>query len=123
MTIDRNAYGRQVDSFETELDAASLQDPERPFHAVFIRAPRIRAVADDVEVVMTLPAAAGGGGSEPVAVRRGSLFATTFHPELTDDVRLHAYFMQHCVAASLGATLPTTPPTTSAAVPAEGGAS
>ena len=107
IVIGRNAYGRQIDSFETDLDASELDvtrptNVSRPFHAVFIRAPRIRSVADDVEVVMTLPAkrgdqALGDQMGEPVAVRRDALLATTFHPELTDDTRLHAYFLERCV--------------------------
>jgi 5'-phosphate synthase pdxT subunit len=106
IVIDRNAYGRQVDSFETELDASALPladgtEAAPPFHAVFIRAPRIRSLADDVEVVMTLPAN-GDEAPEPVAVRRGVLLATTFHPELTDDARLHAYFVERCVAPARG---------------------
>lgn len=106
IVIDRNAYGRQVDSFETDLDASGLSlsggaDSASPFHAVFIRAPRIRSVASDMEVVMTLPAD-GDEAPEPVAVRRGALLATTFHPELTDDARLHAYFVERCVAPAHG---------------------
>jgi 5'-phosphate synthase pdxT subunit len=102
IVIDRNAYGRQIDSFETDLDASALPrgtgtTTAPPFHAVFIRAPRISSLADDVEVVMTLPAS-GGNPPEPVAVRRGALLATTFHPELTDDARLHAYFIERCIA-------------------------
>ena len=88
MTVDRNAFGRQIDSFEADIDAPQLGPT--PYHAIFIRAPRIRRVADDVDVVMALD-------GEPVAVRRDALMATTFHPELTDDLRLHRFFIEHCV--------------------------
>ncbi len=88
MTVDRNAYGRQVDSFETDLRGPALGPA--PFHAVFIRAPRIRRVGKGVQVVLTL-------NGEPVMVRRERLLATTFHPELTADPRLHQYFLDQCV--------------------------
>lgn len=87
MTIERNAYGRQIDSFEAELDPGALGGD--PLHAVFIRAPRIRAVGRDVEVLLRL-------GGEPVAVEYGELTASTFHPELTDDLRLHRRFAERC---------------------------
>ena len=90
MTIERNAYGRQIDSFETDLQGPALGD--EPLHAVFIRAPRIREVRDDVETLLALD-------GEPVAVRRGALLATTFHPELTPDTRLHRYFVDQCVGS------------------------
>ncbi|WP_248897969.1 pyridoxal 5'-phosphate synthase glutaminase subunit PdxT [Haloplanus halobius] len=77
--VDRNAFGRQVDSFEAPLDVAGLDDP---FHAVFIRAPAVDEVAPDVDVVATWE-------DRPVAVRDGSITATSFHPELTDDARIH----------------------------------
>ena len=89
ITIERNAYGRQIDSFEADLHAPTLGPA--PFPAVFIRAPRIRAVRDGAEVLMALD-------GEPVAVRRGALLVTTFHPELTEDRRLHAYFLDHCLS-------------------------
>ncbi len=89
MTVERNAFGRQIDSFEADLPAPALGPT--PYHAVFIRAPRIRAVGEGVDVLMELH-------GEPVAVRYGALLATTFHPELTADRRLHAYFVQECVA-------------------------
>jgi 5'-phosphate synthase pdxT subunit len=79
VTVDRNAFGRQVDSFEAPLDVDGLDDP---FPAVFIRAPLIDDVGDDVEVI-----AAWEG--RPVAVRDGPVVGTSFHPELTEDVRLH----------------------------------
>ncbi len=94
MTIERNAYGRQIDSFETDLQGPALGD--EPLHAVFIRAPRIREVRDGVETLLALD-------GEPVAVRRGALLATTFHPELTPDTRLHRYFVDQCVGAGRSA--------------------
>ncbi len=87
MTIERNAYGRQIDSFEADLPSAALGGP--PLHAIFIRAPRIRAVDPDVDVLLSLE-------DEPVAVQYGSLMASTFHPELTNDGRLHARFAALC---------------------------
>ncbi len=91
MSVDRNAFGRQVDSFETDITAPVLG--AAPYHAIFIRAPRIRHVAEGVDILMTLD-------GEPVAVRYGVLLATTFHPELTDDLRLHRYFVDHCVQSA-----------------------
>lgn len=85
MTVERNAFGRQVDSFEQDL-AVSALGPE-PFHAVFIRAPRIARVGPGVEVVATLDDGA------IVAARQGRLLATSFHPELTGDHRLHEHFL------------------------------
>ncbi|WP_372911996.1 pyridoxal 5'-phosphate synthase glutaminase subunit PdxT [Salinigranum sp.] len=79
VTVDRNAFGRQVDSFEAPLDVDGLDDP---FPAVFIRAPLIDDVGDDVDVVAEWE-------GRPVAVRDGPVVGTSFHPELTDDVRLH----------------------------------
>ena len=86
----RNAYGRQVDSFETDLDIAALG--EEPFHAVFIRAPVVASVGPGVEVMATVRSEPAGR-EEPVAVRQGSVMATSFHPELTNDVRFHSYFV------------------------------
>jgi 5'-phosphate synthase pdxT subunit len=83
ITVRRNGYGRQVDSFETDLD---LADEEQPFHGVFIRAPRVEAVGPDVDVLSSYD-------GDPVLVRQGQLLAACFHPELTDDVRLHAQFV------------------------------
>jgi 5'-phosphate synthase pdxT subunit len=82
--VNRNAFGRQIDSFETDLHIAGLEDA--PFHAVFIRAPVVSAVGDEVEVLATLE------DGRMVAVRQGHLLATAFHPELTPDDRLHRYF-------------------------------
>jgi 5'-phosphate synthase pdxT subunit len=99
LSIDRNAYGRQVDSFETELPAERLNGSPDPFHAIFIRAPRILSIGPNVEVLLSHPDQGNGAAPEPVAVRYGNLMATTFHPELTDDHRLHAYFIDLCAAA------------------------
>ncbi len=85
ITARRNAFGRQVDSFEVDLDVPAL-GPE-PFPAVFIRAPLIERVGKDVEVLARLADGA------VVAVRQGSLLATAFHPELTADDRFHRYFI------------------------------
>lgn len=79
VTVNRNAFGRQKDSFEASLAVAGL---EEPFHAVFIRAPVIESTGPDVEVLATVD-------DRPVAVRDGNVVATAFHPELTDDYRLH----------------------------------
>ena len=87
-TVRRNAFGRQVDSFEADLDVARLGEPT--FHAVFIRAPRIERVGETVEVLATL------GDGTIVAAQQGALLATSFHPELTDDRRLHRYFASLC---------------------------
>lgn len=85
-TVRRNAFGRQVDSFELDLPIAVLGDP--PFHAVFIRAPLIARVGPEVEVLATLP-----DSGSVVAVRQGKVLATAFHPELTDDLRFHRFFL------------------------------
>jgi 5'-phosphate synthase pdxT subunit len=85
MTVERNAFGRQVDSFEADLDVAALGP--QPFHAVFIRAPRIGRVGLGVEVLARL------GDGTIVAARQGRLLATSFHPELTGDERFHRYFL------------------------------
>ena len=83
LEVDRNAYGRQVASFEADLE---LDGEERPFRGVFIRAPRVRDVGADVEVLAQLD-------GEPVLLRDGRVLVAAFHPELTDDTRLHARFL------------------------------
>ena len=91
ITVDRNAFGRQIDSFEIDLDIPALESisPEsRPFHGVFIRAPLIASVDGDGKVLASLP------DGRVVAVQQGHLLATAFHPELTDDDRMHRYFVQ-----------------------------
>jgi 5'-phosphate synthase pdxT subunit len=84
--VRRNAFGRQVDSFETELLVPALDD--EPFAAVFIRAPVIEEAGPQVEVLSSLPEGAA------VAVRQGNLVATAFHPELSNDSRFHSYFLK-----------------------------
>ncbi len=92
VTVNRNYFGRQVDSFEAELDVPALGD--RPFHAVFIRAPAITSVAEDVETLSTVATLHDDDNSVIAAVRKGPILATAFHPELTDDLRWHRYFVQ-----------------------------
>jgi len=86
VTVNRNAFGRQIDSFETDLDVPKLG--EAPFHAVFIRAPLVTATGDGVEIIAALP------DGRIVAVEQGHLLATAFHPELTPDHRFHQYFLE-----------------------------
>jgi len=102
VTVRRNAFGRQVDSFEADLEIPALGDSsfddaqdrpfddaqDRPFHAVFIRAPLIERVGKEVQVLAQIE------DGTVVAVREGSLLATAFHPELTDDDRFHRYFLR-----------------------------
>jgi pyridoxal 5'-phosphate synthase pdxT subunit len=83
IAVRRNGYGRQIDSFEAELDIVGFDEP---FHGVFIRAPRIESVGDGVEVLASYD-------DEPVLVRHGNLMAASFHPELTADGRLHGLFV------------------------------
>lgn len=85
ITVVRNAYGRQVDSFEADLDIPVLG--HHPLHAVFIRAPAIEAVAKSVEVLAS-------HAGRPVLVREGRLLASAFHPELAPDDRIHRYFVE-----------------------------
>ena len=90
ITIERNAFGRQVDSFETELEVPALRevDPEGgPYHAIFIRAPLIEAVEGEAQALAYLP------DGRIVAAQEGRLLATAFHPELTEDDRFHRYFL------------------------------
>jgi 5'-phosphate synthase pdxT subunit len=91
IVIERNAFGRQVDSFEVDLNVSGLNlngKPEEPFHAVFIRAPLIESVGKGVEVISMLE------DGRIVAARQGKLLATSFHPELTQDNRFHRYYME-----------------------------
>jgi 5'-phosphate synthase pdxT subunit len=83
ITVVRNAYGRQVDSFEADLDVQGLPEP---FRAVFIRAPRVEKVGEDVEVLAEVDGA-------PVLVRQGQIMASAFHPEMTGDERIHEMFL------------------------------
>ena len=87
----RNGYGRQVDSFEEDLDVPALG--QEPFHAIFIRAPVIRSVGDGVETLAWLT------DGSPVAVRQDSMLGTAFHPELTRDHRFHQYFLSDAFRA------------------------
>ncbi len=82
--VQRNAFGRQVDSFETDIDMPVLGKP--PFRAIFIRAPRIESIGAGVEILARLP------NGTPVAARQGNIVVAAFHPELTDDTRFHLYF-------------------------------
>jgi pyridoxal 5'-phosphate synthase pdxT subunit len=86
MTVRRNAFGRQVDSFESTIELHGIAGP--PLHVVFIRAPWVERTGPDVEVLGTDP-----GTDRIVAVRQGHLLATAFHPELTPDRRLHQLFV------------------------------
>ncbi len=88
LTVRRNAFGRQVASFEADLEVAGLSDP---FRAVFIRAPGVEAVGDDVEVLARVDV--GEHRSVPVMCRSGAVLVSSFHPELTDDLRIHQLFM------------------------------
>ena len=91
IVIERNAFGRQVESFEIDLEAPCLAasgEEQRSFHAVFIRAPLIESVGKGVEVLSKL------SDDKIVAARQGKLLATSFHPELTHDNRFHRYFLE-----------------------------
>jgi 5'-phosphate synthase pdxT subunit len=90
MQVRRNGYGRQVDSFERDvtIDQSLFEEPgsDQPFHAVFIRAPKVETVGDQVQVLAALD-------DTPVLARQGDVLVASFHPELTDDDRLHAMFL------------------------------
>jgi 5'-phosphate synthase pdxT subunit len=91
IAVERNAFGRQISSFETDLDIPvlnSIDSNEHPFHAVFIRAPLIQSIGEDVELIASLP------DGTIVAARQGHWLATAFHPELTNDDRFHRYFLE-----------------------------
>jgi len=90
ITVERNAFGSQVDSFEVDLDIDALSPEKqkgRPYHAVFIRAPIIESLSADAHALSTLV------DGRIVAALQGKLLATSFHPELTDDPRFHEYFI------------------------------
>lgn len=89
ITARRNAFGRQVDSFETDLDIRGCGT--KPFRAVFIRAPWVETVRPGVEVLSEITGS--DGQPHPVAVRHEALLATSFHPELTADLRVHELFV------------------------------
>ena len=84
LSVQRNGYGRQINSFETDLEVVGF---ERPFHAVFIRAPKVVAIGPNVEVLAE-------HDGVPVVARQGHVMVASFHPELTGDARLHARFLQ-----------------------------
>lgn len=88
--VERNAFGRQLDSFEADLDIPELKQAtgtDAPYHAIFIRAPIIESVGGDARVLSTVP------DGRIVAAQQGHLLATSFHPELTNDTRFHEYFL------------------------------
>jgi 5'-phosphate synthase pdxT subunit len=93
--VERNAYGRQIDSFSAELETPLF---ERPLHGVFIRAPRIRRVGAGVEAIARRTAAEGG---EIVGVRSGRVVGLCFHPELTNDLRVHHWFLTDVAGLTL----------------------
>jgi 5'-phosphate synthase pdxT subunit len=93
ITVERNAFGRQIDSFVTHLEIPALEKPELPFEAIFIRAPLIERVGEEVEILARLPQE-WERQADIVAARQGHLLATSFHPELTDDDRFHRYFLE-----------------------------
>lgn len=87
--VKRNAFGRQVDSFETNLDIPEINNGDKsPFHAIFIRAPLLESVGEKVKVLARLE------DGTIVAARQDNLLATSFHPELTNDARFHKYFVE-----------------------------
>jgi 5'-phosphate synthase pdxT subunit len=92
-TAERNAFGRQLQSFEADLEVEGIGD--EPLRAVFIRAPRVRRAGDGVDVLARYE-------GEPVAIRAERVLATSFHPELTEDPRLHALYMAMTTAARDG---------------------
>jgi pyridoxal 5'-phosphate synthase pdxT subunit len=94
VSVERNAYGRQVDSFSDEVEAPALG---APFHAVFIRAPRLRQIGTGVEVIARR-------GAEPVGVRAGRTVGLCFHPELTQDLRFHRWFLERVAGLALPGT-------------------
>ncbi|OQW99601.1 MAG: glutamine amidotransferase subunit PdxT [Desulfobacteraceae bacterium IS3] len=87
ISVKRNAYGRQIDSFISEVKLPFLAN-DSSFRAIFIRAPQITAVGSDVEILLELD-------KKPVMVRNRNIFALAFHPELTDDSRIHRYFLEN----------------------------
>jgi 5'-phosphate synthase pdxT subunit len=97
MAVRRNAFGRQVDSFEAPVEIDGITGG--PLHAVFIRAPWVESVGDDVEVLGRITE--GPAAGRIVAVRQGNLLATAFHPELTGDLRVHRFFVEMARAADI----------------------
>ena len=90
ITVDRNAYGTQLDSFETSL---KVKDLKKPIHVSFIRAPKITRIGEGVEVLASYQ-------DFPVLVRQGNIFASTFHAEVRDEAALHALFLRSCVSVT-----------------------
>lgn len=89
----RNAFGRQVDSFEIDLHMPVLGEP--PFRGIFIRAPLVVSISETVEVLAQIPKETFGDDQDRiVAVRQGNLIATSFHPEIVPDLRIHQYFLE-----------------------------
>ena len=95
IAVRRNGYGRQVDSFEEDIVVGGVAEP---FHAVFIRAPKVESTGDGVEVLAR-------HGDTPVLARQGNVLVASFHPELTGDDRLHALFLSHIDAPTAGRAL------------------
>jgi 5'-phosphate synthase pdxT subunit len=91
ITVRRNAFGRQIDSFESDLEFAGETLADAPLHAVFIRAPWVEEAGESVEVLARVRTGAAAG--RIVAVQQGQLMATSFHPEVTDDDRIHRAFL------------------------------
>lgn len=92
ITVRRNAFGRQVSSFETDLAVSGIEGP--PVRAVFIRAPWVERVGPGVQVLATVPPGHGQASGRVVAVRQGAVLATSFHPEMTGDRRIHAELLR-----------------------------
>ena len=90
--VARNYFGRQVDSFESELSIDGIEGD--PMRAVFIRAPIVQDTGNGVETIASVPAKADGTPQQAVAVKKGRVLATSFHPELTEDTRLHTLFVE-----------------------------
>lgn len=97
MTVRRNAFGRQIDSFETELEFSSFSAPA--IKALFIRAPWVEDLGSAVEILASVQV---DGVEHPVAVRQGHLLATSFHPEISGDNRIHEFFVAQLCSPSLG---------------------
>ena len=94
LTVRRNGYGRQVDSFRTDTSVPAIGST--PFPAIFIRAPIIDELGPEVEILSRLPSGSHNGtkSGTPIAIQQGRVLATTFHPELTQDDRFHRYFLK-----------------------------
>ena len=96
ITVRRNAFGRQVESFEADVDLDGI--PGGPVHAVFIRAPWVESIDDGVEILGAV-VPPGLADTKIIAVRHQNIMATSFHPEVTDDLRIHRYFVELVKAA------------------------